>query len=69
MELTERLRLRSQQVKQTAQVDCLGLGVLTVQALPIRECQALSGGPDGDRALLYAACRQLQTAVEDLRRE
>ena len=69
MELSERLRLRSQQVKQTAQVDCLGLGALTVQALPIRECQALSRGPDGDRAILYAACRQLQTAGEELRRE
>lgn len=69
MELTERLRQRSQQAKQTAQVDCGGLGVLTVQALPLRECEALSAGPDGDRALLYAACRQLQTAGEQLRRE
>ena len=69
MELLERLRLRTQQANKTAQVDCGGLGVLTVQALPIRECQALAAGPDGDRALLYAACRQLQTAGEQLRRE
>lgn len=69
MELMERLRRRSQQSKETAQVDCGGLGVLTVQALPIRECQTIANGPDGDRALLYAACRQLQSAGEQLRRE
>lgn len=69
MELLERLRLRTQQANNTAQVDCGGLGVLTVQALPIRECEALAAGPDRDRALLYAACRQLQTAGEQLRRE
>lgn len=69
MELMERLRRRSQQSKETAQVDCGGLGVLTIQALPIRECQAIANGPDGDRALLYAACRQLQSAGEQLRRE
>lgn len=69
MELTERLRRRSQQSKETARADCGGLGVLTVQALPIRECQAIANGPDGDRALLYAACRQLQSAGEQLRRE
>ena len=69
MELMERLRRRSQQSKETAQVDCGGLGVLAIQALPIRECQAIANGPDGDRALLYAACRQLQSAGEQLRRE
>ena len=69
MELLERLRLRTQQANNTAQVDCGGLGVLTVQALPIRECEALAAGPDRDRALLYAACRQLQSAGEQLRRE
>ena len=69
MELMERLRRRSQQSKETAQADCGGLGILTIQALPIRECQAIANGPDGDRALLYAACRQLQSAGEQLRRE
>ncbi|MCB7051738.1 hypothetical protein LIZ34_15430 [Intestinimonas butyriciproducens] len=69
MDLTGRLRQRSRQVKETAQVDCGGLGTLTVQALSLREGQALSKGPDGDRALLYAACRQLQSAGEQLRRE
>ena len=69
MDLTGRLRQRSEQVKETAQVDCGGLGTLTVQALSLREGQALSKGPDGDRTLLYAACRQLQSAGEQLRRE
>ena len=69
MELTELLRQRGQQAKQMIQVECGGLGVLPVQALPLRECAALANGPDGDRALLYAACRQLQTAGEQLRRE
>lgn len=69
MDLTQRLRQRSEQIKATAQVDCGGLGTLTVQALPLREGQAIANGPDGHRALLYAACRQLQSAGEQLRRE
>ena len=69
MDLTGRLRQRSEQSKAIAQVDCGDLGVLTVQGLPLRECEALAAGPDGDRALFYAACRQLQSAGEQLRRE
>ena len=69
MELTERLRQRSQKAQETAPVDCGSLGVLIAQALPPRECAALSRGPDADRALLYAACRELQLAGEQLRRE
>ena len=55
MDLTGRLRQRSEQSKAIAQVDCGDLGVLTVQGLPLRECEALAAGPDGDRALFYAA--------------
>ena len=47
---------------------CGLLGTVTVEALPPRECAAL-GMRDGGRALLYAACRDLQTAGETLRRE
>ncbi len=47
---------------------CGLLGTVTVEALPPRECAAL-GLRDGGRALLYAACRDLQTAGETLRRE
>ena len=39
-----------------------------MEALPPRECAAL-GLRDGGRALFYAACRDLQTAGETLRRE
>ncbi len=47
---------------------CGLLGTVTVEALPPRECAAL-GLRDGGRALFYAACRDLQTAGETLRRE
>ncbi len=69
MELLEVLRRRSQAVQATAQVDCGALGTLTAQALPLREYAALAAGTDSDRAVLYAACRQLQAAGEQLRRE
>lgn len=51
-----------------AEVACGLLGTVTVEALPPRECAAL-GMRDGGRALFYAACRDLQTAGETLRRE
>lgn len=69
MELLELLRQRSQALNQSVQVDCGTLGMLTAQALSLRECRALSAGADGDRAVLYAACRELQSAGELLRRE
>lgn len=69
MELVELLRQRSQTLSQSVQVDCGTLGTLTAKALSLRECRALSAGPDGDRAVLYAACRELQSAGEQLRRE
>ena len=47
---------------------CGLLGTVTVEGLPPRECAAL-GMRDGGRALFYAACRDLQTAGETLRRE
>ena len=53
---------------RTAEVACGLLGTVTVEALPPRECAAL-GMRDGGRALFYAACRDLQTAGETLRRE
>ena len=53
---------------RTAEVACGLLGTVTVEALPPRECAAL-GLRDGGRALFYAACRDLQTAGETLRRE
>ena len=62
------LRERVSRRGRTAEVACGLLGTVTVEALPPRECAAL-GMRDGGRALLYAACRDLQTAGETLRRE
>lgn len=67
MALADVLRERASRQGRTAQVDCGALGVLTVEALPLRECAALAKGPDGDRAVFYAACRELQAAGEELR--
>lgn len=66
--LADTLRERASRRSRTAQVDCGALGTLTVEALPLRECAALARGPDGDRAVFYAACRELQAAGEALRR-
>ena len=68
MALSDILRERVSRRGRTAQVDCGALGTLTVEALPPRECAAL-GTADGGRALVYAACRELQAAGEALRRE
>lgn len=67
MALADVLRERASRRGRTAQADCGALGVLTVEALPLRECAALARGPDGDRAVFYAACRELQAAGEALR--
>lgn len=66
--LADALRERASRRGRTAQVDCGALGTLTVEALPLRECAALARGPDGDRAVFYAACRELQASGEELRR-
>ena len=68
MALADVLRERVSRRGRTAEVACGLLGTVTVEALPPRECAAL-GMRDGGRALLYAACRDLQTAGETLRRE
>ena len=68
MALADVLRERVSRKGRTAEVACGLLGTVTVEALPPRECAAL-GLRDGGRALFYAACRDLQTAGETLRRE
>ena len=68
MALADTLRERVSRRGRTAQVDCGELGTVTVEALSPRECAAL-GMADHGRALLYAACRELQAAGEVLRRE
>ena len=68
MALADVLRERVSRRGRTAEAACGLLGTVTVEALPPRECAAL-GRRDGGRALFYAACRDLQTAGETLRRE
>lgn len=68
MALADILRERVSRRGRTAEVDCGELGTVTVEALSPQECAAL-GMADGGRALLYAACRELQEAGEALRRE
>ena len=53
---------RAASARATATVDCGALGSVTVEALPLRELERFSSGPDGDRGLFYAACRELQQA-------
>lgn len=66
MALLDTLRDRTGFRGGSAQVDCGELGTLTVEALPPADCFQLSGD---SRALLYAACRELQLAGEALRQE
>lgn len=66
MALLEVLRGRAARRGGTAQVDCGELGLLTVEALSPADAARLSGD---SRALLYAACRELQAAGETLRGE
>ena len=68
MALADVLRERVSRRGRTAEVACGLLGTVTVEGLPPRECAAL-GMRDGGRALFYAACRDLPTAGETLRRE
>lgn len=64
MALLDVLQARTDRRHRTAQVDCGELGLLSVGALPPAELARLQT----DRAVLYAACRELQSAGESLRR-
>lgn len=63
MALLDVLRERTERRTRSAQVSCGELGLLSVEALPPAELERLSS----DRAVLYAACRELQRAGEALR--
>jgi len=65
--LQDILMQRLTAAKGTADVDCGGLGILTVEGLSPREFALLSRGEDAPRRVFYAACRQLQLAGEALR--
>ena len=66
MTLADILTARAASARATAAVDCGALGSVTVEALPLRELERFSSGPDGDRGIFYAACRELQQAGQQL---
>lgn len=68
MGLAETLGARAARKGRSAPVECGELGVLTVEALPVRELELLLRQADGQRAVFYAACRELQSAGEELRK-
>lgn len=68
MGLAEKLTARAARQGRSAPVVCGELGTVTVEALPVRELELLLRGTDGQRAVFYAACRELQSAGEELRK-
>lgn len=69
MALSEVLAARANTARATAQVDCGSLGTVTLEALSVRELEQLSRGADADRAIFYAACRDLQRVGAELLRQ
>ena len=62
MALGEILAARADNARARGTVEAGTLGTVTVEALPVRELERLMRGADGDRAVFYAACRELQGA-------
>ena len=62
MALGEILAARADNARARGAVEAGRLGTVTVEALPVRELERLMRGADGDRAVFYAACRELQGA-------
>ena len=60
MALGESLAARADNARARGTVEAGTLGTVTVEALPVRELERLMRGADGDRAVFYAACRELQ---------
>lgn len=62
MALGDILAARADNARARGTVEAGALGAVTVEALPVRELERLARGADGDRAVFYAACRELQSA-------
>ena len=62
MALGDILAARADNARARGTVEAGMLGTVTVEALPVRELERLMRGADGDRAVFYAACRELQGA-------
>ena len=62
MALGDILAARADNARARGTVEAGTLGTVTVEALPVRELERLMRGADGDRAVFYVACRELQGA-------
>ena len=62
MALGDILAARADNARARGTVEAGTLGTVTVEALPVRELERLMRCADGDRAVFYAACRELQGA-------
>lgn len=62
MALGDILAARADNARARGTVEAGTLGTVTVEALPVRELERFMRGADGDRAVFYAACRELQGA-------
>lgn len=62
MALGDILAARADNARARGTVEAGTLGTVTVEALPVRELEQLMRSADGDRAVFYAACRELQGA-------
>ena len=62
MALGDILTARADNARARGTVEAGTLGTVTVEALPVCELERLMRGADGDRAVFYAACRELQGA-------
>ena len=69
MALGDVLAARANTARATARIECGSLGEVTLEALPVRELEQLSRGGDADRAIFYAACRDLQRTGAELMRQ
>ena len=62
MALGDILAARADNARARGTAEAGTLAPATVEALPVRELERLMRGADGDRAVFYAACRELQGA-------
>ena len=62
MPLGDILAARADNARARGTVTLDALGTVALEALPVRELERLMRGADGDRAVFYAACRELQGA-------
>ena len=60
MALGDILAARADNARARGTVEAGALGMVTIEALPIRELERLWYGIDRDRVVFYAACRELQ---------